>query len=56
MHKHILNKIDDHLNDLKTRNPRVYAQEERVLAMQESRLGYEVAQAPVGVKNWERSK
>lgn len=56
MHKAILNKISDHLDDLKTRNPRVYAQEERVLAMQESRLGYEVAQAPVAVKSWEKSR
>jgi hypothetical protein len=56
VHNALLKKIGDHLDDLKVRNPRVYAQEERILDMQESRLGYEVSQAPVAVKSWERSK
>jgi hypothetical protein len=56
MHKAILKSIGEHLDDLKVRNPRVYEQEERVLKMQDSRLGYEVAQAPVGVKEWEKTR
>jgi len=55
-HGPLLKKISDHLDDLKVRNPRVYAQEERVLGMQEARLGNEVAEAPIAVKSWERSK
>ncbi len=55
-HGPLLKKISDHLDDLKIRNPRVYAQEERVLGMQEARLGNEVAEAPIAVKSWERSK
>ena len=55
-HGPLLKKISDHLDDLKVRNPRVYAQEERVLGMQEARLGTEVAEAPIAVKSWERSK
>ncbi len=55
-HGPLLRKISDHLDDLKVRNPRVYAQEERVLGIQEARLGNEVAEAPVAVKSWERSK
>jgi len=55
-HDALLNKIRGHLDDLKVRNPRVYAQEERVLGMQEARVGNEVAEAPVAVKSWERSK
>lgn len=56
VHKEILKRIDSHLDDLKVRNPSVYQREERALAMQENRLGYEVSQAPVAVKSWERSK
>ena len=55
-HGPLLKKISDHLDDLKVRNPRVYAQEERVLGMQEARLGNEVAEALIAVKSWERSK
>jgi len=55
-HGPLLKKISDHLDDLKVRNPRVYAQEERVLGIQEARLGNEVAEAPIAVKSWERSK
>lgn len=55
-HDSILKKIGAHLDDLKVRNPRVYAQEERTLSIQETRLGNEVAEAPVAVKSWERSK
>ena len=55
-HGPLLKKISDHLDDLKVRNPRVYAQEERILGVQEARLGNEVAEAPMAVKSWERSK
>jgi len=55
-HGPLLRKISDHLDDLKVRNPRVYAQEERILGIQEARLGNEVAEAPIAVKSWERSK
>jgi len=37
-HGPLLRKISDHLDDLKVRNPRVYAQEERILGIQEARL------------------
>jgi hypothetical protein len=55
-HGPLLRKISGHLDDLKVRNPRVYEQEERILGIQEARLGNEVAEAPIAVKSWERSK
>jgi hypothetical protein len=48
-HDVILGAIKRHLDDLKLRNPRLYAAEERDLMKQEHRLDYEVAQTPIAI-------
>jgi hypothetical protein len=44
-----LQRIKEGLDDLKLRNPRLYAAEERDLERQDNRIQYEVHQSPVPV-------
>lgn len=46
MHDKTLKAISQHLDDLKTRNPKQYEAEESHLRRDEARLGYEVAISP----------
>lgn len=49
VHKELLRRIDEHLDDLKLRNPRLYGTEERDLEKQEHRLAFEVAETPIAI-------
>ena len=48
-HDAILGRIKNGLDDLKLRNPRLYAAEERDLEKQDHRIQFEVAQTPIGI-------
>ncbi len=55
-HKEILRSIGSDLDDLKVREPSKYQQRERELKLFESKLGFDVATAPIGTRKMEKLK